>query len=121
MELINIPEEVSIVKESIKDSSDIIKLSIDPNGTHVLQKIISSVKEEKRHEINQTVLDNIDRLVLDPNGVCVVKKFVIGNTDDSLKKVVIDKIEKNCLEIIQSPYGNYIIQHIFEVTKDLII
>ena len=80
MELVNMPEEENVVKEAIKDSKDILRLSLvtiiltfkDVNGTHVMQKIIFAIKEENRSAINEILLENIERLVLDSNGVCVV-------------------------------------------------
>lgn len=74
------PEEENVVKEAIKDSKDILRLSLvtiiltfkDVNGTHVMQKIIFAIKEENRSAINEILLENIERLVLDSNGVCVV-------------------------------------------------
>ena len=56
------PEEENVVKEAIKDSKDILRLSLvtiiltfkDVNGTHVMQKIIFAIKEENRSAINET-------------------------------------------------------------------
>lgn len=42
--------------------------------------------------------------------------MINGNVDTSIKSIIIDKINTNCLEILQNPFGNYIIQHIFDVS-----
>lgn len=81
MEIINTKEEEEIIKVSIKN--DILTLSYvmhmikskqDPNGTHVMQKIIAIIDEKDREYINVTVLNNLLDLVYDANGICVVRK-----------------------------------------------
>jgi hypothetical protein len=72
MELMNMPDEEEIVKASLADPKDIIRLSTDVSGTHVIQKILVGIKEENRGDINETILSNLEKLVLDSNGVCVV-------------------------------------------------
>lgn len=71
IEIINLSGEEELIKEAVKD--DILKLSFNSNGTHVIQKIITSIKETNREHINQTVLCNMDKLINDSNGVCVVR------------------------------------------------
>ena len=70
IEIINMPAEEDLVKESVKDF--ILTLSFDVNGTHVMQKVISCIDEKNREFINKTVLSNINKLVFDSNGICVV-------------------------------------------------
>ncbi len=43
-----------------------------------------------------------------------IKKFINGNKDLAIRKNFLDLIENNSLEIIQNPFGNYIIQHILD-------
>ena len=61
---------------------------------------------------------------MNSNGVCVVsyynimsqlKKFVNSNKSLEFKRKLNTLIQTNCLNIIQNPYGNYIIQHVLEV------
>ena len=67
------PGEEELVKEAIHDS--ILTLSYDINGTHVIQKILSSIDENNREHINKTLLSNFDKLIYDSNGICVVIFF----------------------------------------------
>jgi hypothetical protein len=70
MEIINTKDEEEIIKVSI--NKDILKLSFDSNGTHVIQKIIGIVEEKERDYINKILLDSMIKLVFDANGICVV-------------------------------------------------
>lgn len=45
------------------------------NSNHVIQKILTSVSEEKREGINNLIIDNAAVLTTDVNGVCVVRIF----------------------------------------------
>lgn len=51
---------------------------------------------------------------MDSNGICVLKKFVKGNENIELRKLFLSGILANALEVIQNPFGNYIIQYIFD-------
>lgn len=58
---------------------------------------------------------NLINLVLDANGVCVIKRFMFGNKNQENRTFLMNIIISNGLEIIQNPFGNYIIQYIFEL------
>jgi hypothetical protein len=42
-----------------------------------MQKIITTIDEEKREHINKVILSNLDKLVFDSNGICVVRDNVL--------------------------------------------
>ncbi len=44
-----------------------------------------------------------------------MKKFINSNKCPKIRIFVYEKIKSDCLEIIQSPFGNYAIQYIIEV------
>lgn len=51
--------------------------------------------------------------------------MINGNKDQIVRKSILKIIENNCIEIIQNPFGNYIIQHIidewgYSVCKDVV-
>lgn len=48
------------------------------------------------------------------NGICLVKKFIGNNHLKENKSRIIQIISDNCLEISQNPFGNYVIQYLFE-------
>lgn len=112
IEVKNSPKEEKLLIDIVKDH--ILELAFDSNGTHVMQKIISTINEENRTIINDFIMQNIDKLINDVNGVCVVKKFINGNTNESIRTFLLDYFDCNCIDIIQSPYGNYAIQHLIE-------
>lgn len=65
-----------IEKDIINLSYVKIKITKDINSTHVVQKIIGILKEDRREKINNILFKNLKGLVLDQNGICVVYKFL---------------------------------------------
>jgi F0F1-type ATP synthase delta subunit len=112
IEIINMKEEEELVKECVKNH--VIQLAVNINGTHVMQKIVSCLNENERQHINGLILTNFHRLVFDSNGICVLKKFINGNESPEIRRTVVEKLQQNALEIIQNPFGNYIVQHVFD-------
>lgn len=81
----------------------------------MIQKLISCIEEDKREYINNQIIQNLLKLVLDANGICIAKSFIAGNLSIEIRKKTLDAIITNCLEILQNPFGNYVIQEVFEV------
>ena len=63
IEMINMTEEEFALKDAIKDH--VIPLSFDPNGTHVLQKVLLCLKEENIDFIFDPVYQNLIELSMD--------------------------------------------------------
>lgn len=89
IEMINMPEEEAELREGIK--VHIIDLAFDPNGTHVLQKILLCLKEEQIDFIFDPVLENFIDLAMDQNGLCVIKK-IVGRIQGNEKRIRVGKI-----------------------------
>ena len=80
-----------------------------------MQKILTCFDEKQREIINNEILKHFMTLVMDSNGICIIKAFILSNFDLELRNKIIELIVRNCLEIVQNPYGNYAIQEAFEV------
>ena len=107
-------KEKNIILEYIQSHE--LELAYDTEGTHVLQKILSVFEEEERVNLNKVLCDkiNLNSLCQDAKGICVIKKLIAGTKDENNKRKIVDDIYDNCIEIALSPFGNYIIQLIFE-------
>ena len=73
-DLVNLPEEEDYIRSAL--IGNVIILAKDQQGTHVVQKVLSSFEEGKRVFIFNEVYDNFIELSMDNNGLCVVKKLV---------------------------------------------
>ena len=75
IEIVNLNKNEDLIKE-ILNEENILKLSFNGNGTHILQKIISCFDEDKRLIINKCILENFYDLCMNANGICVVFYFI---------------------------------------------
>ena len=112
IELITSNNEKKIIVNAIKDS--LIELCYDKFGTHILEKIISCFENEYIEFIFDFVEKNFLLLSNHINGICIVKKIVsyLNKKDihEKIKKIIND----NAINLIQHPYGNYVIQTLID-------
>ena len=112
IELITSKNEKKIIINAIKDS--LIELCYDKFGTHILEKIISCFENEYIEFIFDFVEKNFLLLSNHINGICIVKKIVsyLNKKDihEKIKKIIND----NAINLIQHPYGNYVIQTLID-------
>lgn len=87
-------EEEQALEGAIKDN--VICLSFDPNGTHVLQKVLLTVKVNKLDYIFYECYDKLIELSLDANGLCVVKKLITRfSVLPDKRKLLVDKLSEH--------------------------
>ena len=115
IDIINMPEEKKIVLNYILKNESV--LALDSKGTHVLQKFISCTKDEERYELNQNLINLIDKLIINPFGVCVLIQLVKHTKDKNITKKLANYITKgDPLSFIQHPYANYAVQSLISNT-----
>lgn len=91
-------------------TGNVVQLSMDSNGTHVVQAIIKHFREERvvgfAHEISS--MDNVLlQVACNCHGICVLKALI-----DKLKthrQVLSKSICRLSFELAQDPFGNYAI------------
>jgi len=72
--MISIEEEEKMIEIAIKDK--VLDMAYDGNATHVLQKLLTSLSEEKLDYVFYPVMDDFVNLSMDANGLCVLKKVI---------------------------------------------
>jgi len=112
IQIINLKDEEEVLKCAL--NGNVFKLSFNSNGTHIIQKIISCFEEEKREFLNDFIIENLSKMCNNANGISVIQKFINQNRNEDVKSRIIKQFQKECLEIVQDPYGNYAIQYAFD-------
>ena len=112
LEKITSPKIENIILESIENCE--ISMAYDLNSTHVLQKILTSIKDINRKKLNEIILKNTKDLALNSNSIFLLKKFISTITIEDNKKRLINILSKYCISLAQNPYGNYAIQYLLE-------
>ena len=77
IDLINLQEEEDFIRDIIK--GHVVVLSLDSQGTHVVQKVIICFDEEKRGFVFEEIMKEFIEVGTNSNGLCVIKKL-ISNT-----------------------------------------
>jgi len=114
IEHINNINQSEIILNAIKN--DILDLSLDTYGCHVIEKIIMCFNEDLIGFIYEIAIESFMTLANNANGLCIIKIIMIDaskkETIEKLKKLIID----NCMYLIENPYGNYTIQIVLDVS-----
>ena len=107
-------DEKKLISEYISNHE--LELAFDPEGTHVLQKVICCFPENEREDLNNILYipENLNALSQDAKGMCVMKKLIANTKNKDNKMKILDGVYSHCNEIAQNPFGNYVIQYIFE-------
>ena len=106
----------NIVIKSIENKE--LEMSFNNNATYVFQKIIEKIPDYERLNTNEIIINNIINLALDSDCVFIVEKFISSITIKENKEKIKDIICQNCIQLATSPFGNYLIQYLFQVWKD---
>ena len=105
--------EKMIIVRSIENV--IQDLCFDTFGVHVIEKIFGSFEESFYFPILNYVKNNFLLLANNVNGICVVKKVLTmihkRNLHEELKQIT----KLNVMNLIQNPFGKYVIQVILDI------
>ena len=99
----------------MNSESNIIKLSFDLYGTHVIEKILEHFNIELLLQVITLICNDFLFIANNPNGLCVVKKVIEVANNTMYFDIVNEQLTKNALLLIQNPYGNYTLQHALDV------
>ena len=114
IEYLKTKKEKEMILNYIKNYE--MELSLNQNGTHVIKKIINSIEENEREDLTLNLLKetNIKILCVDSKGICIIRQLIKSIKNETYQNLLIYTIFKNCKNIAENPFGNYVIQFIFE-------
>jgi hypothetical protein len=106
------PIELSIMVNAC--SNFCLQLCQDPQGVHVIEKFITTYKDEAVSQIYAIIIQNLSFLSMNVNGLCATKKIVTESRNIMIKQIIRDAIKQDAVNLIQHVYGNYVIQTALE-------
>lgn len=106
--------EYHLLISCFNDINKILQASLNPNGSYVIQKLISHTPEVFRENFNVMLLKIVSLLYFNMYGVCIVKKFMSCTKNEFIINQILDLISKNLIYISRDQYGNYLIQFILQ-------
>jgi len=113
---VNTFELRDIVLKSIENKE--LEMAFNNNATYVLQKIIGIVPDIERLNMNEIIINNLIDLAINSDCIFIVEKFISTITIKENKEKINQIICENCIKLASDPYGNYLIQYLFQIWKD---
>merc|ERR1719162_2048410 len=88
---------------------------MDPNGTHVIQRLLFCFMPPFTDWIYCPVVANLLEVAHHPYGLCVLKKCIAQTkAPGKHQDLLLAQLSMHALDLVQSPYGNYAVQHALE-------
>ena len=112
----NSKDEEQYIKECIENHLE--TLCYGSNSSHVIQKVLKSVKEVDREYINTYIMGNLIDLCLNPNGICVVKEYIDTTESDFYMRAIVSIFEIETHKLTFDQFGNFGIQEVIKVFGD---
>lgn len=116
VDLVNLEAEEKFFEQVLK--THVGKLAVDQQGTHIIQKVITSFTEANRQFVFDEIKEDFLSVSKTSHGLCVIKKLVANTTFQVNRDSMVEFISQNAIELIQDPYGNYAVQEIMDKWKD---
>lgn len=112
VDLTTLDEEEKFFEGALK--GHVGKLAIDQQGTHIIQKVITSFVEHNRQFAFDEITEAFKSVSKTSHGLCVIKKLVANTTIVENRNKLIEFCRLNSVELMQDPYGNYAIQEVMD-------
>ncbi|KAL6927868.1 hypothetical protein ACO0SA_004491 [Hanseniaspora valbyensis] len=114
-ELMEFDEGVQALIDTFK--GNIISLSENLNGNHVIQELLASLNPKDIQFIFDEVYENIEEVSVERHGCCVLQRCIDNGDSNQISKLC-ELILKHTLELSKDPFGNYVVQYILQMEKD---
>lgn len=105
-------EEEEVIKQIIEKV--IPNLAYGDNSTHVIQKLIIAIPEQRREYINTFIIANLIELCLSSNGICIIKEFINSNQSIPISEILLSRFEIEANKLTNDQYGNFAIQEVIQ-------
>ncbi|PON95657.1 Coatomer beta subunit [Trema orientale] len=112
IETLKTPEQFSMVVSSLR--SDTVTLIKNMNGNHVAQRCLQYLVPEHSEFLFEAAIMNCVELATDRHGCCVLQKC-LSHSDGERRHRLICEIASNAIILSQDPFGNYVVQYVFEL------
>lgn len=132
IEFITTREQIQTVINALKNR--VVELIQDLNGNHVIQKCLNRLSSEdaqvycpnREPTISQT---NLQQFIFDTVGAncivvgthrhgCCVLQRCIDHATGIQKARLIDQITNSAFQLVQDPFGNYVLQYIVDLQEE---
>ena len=114
IEFINTDEQVQAIVFALSDR--VVELVQDLNGNHVIQKCLNKLGAEKCQFIYDAVGVHCVVVGTHRHGCCVLQRC-IDHATGFQRAQLISRITHCAFDLVQDPFGNYVIQYILDLDE----
>lgn len=114
-ELMEFDEGIAALVDTFK--GNIIPLSENLNGNHVIQELLTSLSPKNIQFIFDEIYSSIEEVSVERHGCCVLQRCIDNGGPKQISKLC-ELILQHTLELSNDPFGNYVVQYILQMEKD---
>ena len=114
IEFVNTQEQVQTIIHAL--STRVVELVQDLNGNHVIQKCLNRLGAENSQFIYDAVGTHCVIVGTHRHGCCVLQRCVDHATGFQ-RAQLIARITQNAFNLVQDPFGNYVVQYILDLDE----
>ncbi|KAJ0396975.1 hypothetical protein P43SY_008637 [Pythium insidiosum] len=92
---------------------DAVRLCIDSNGNHVVQRALQCLRAEHNQFVFDAVSQECTTVGTHRHGCCVLQRC-LDAANDAQRRAVIAQVERHAMKLMQDPYGNYVVQYVLD-------
>ncbi|KAJ2876330.1 hypothetical protein GGH93_000830 [Coemansia aciculifera] len=112
IELLSTQEQIDLVISALRGG--VVLLIRDLNGNHVIQKCLSRLSSRNNQFIYDSVASSCCDVATHRHGCCVFQRC-IDFAAESQKSQLVDVIISQALQLVQDPFGNYVVQYVLDL------
>ncbi|KAK4212858.1 Pumilio y domain family member 4 [Rhypophila decipiens] len=116
IEHVTTPVQIHIIREALQHQ--VVELIQDLNGNHVIQKCLNKLTARDAEFIFNAVGNNCIEVGTHRHGCCVLQRC-IDHADGDQKKWLIARITDHAYQLVQDPFGNYVVQYIIDLNEPI--
>lgn len=114
IEYVSTPDQTKLIIEAMR--FDVVQLIQDLNGNHVIQKCLNHLSSLDAQFIFDAVGKNCIIVGTHRHGCCVLQRCV-DHASGLQKGELVRQISQNALNLVQDPFGNYVVQYILDLSE----
>lgn len=100
-----------IIVDALKD--DAVRLCIDSNGNHVIQRALQFMPSEYNQFVFDAVCKECTTVGTHRHGCCVLQRCLDAANKEQKHEIIL-QVEKHAMKLMQDPYGNYVVQYVLD-------
>ncbi|OTA54927.1 ARM repeat-containing protein [Hypoxylon sp. EC38] len=116
IEFVTTRAHINIIIQALRHR--VVDLIQDLNGNHVIQKCLNKLSADDAQFIFNAVGNNCIAVGTHRHGCCVLQRCIDHASGDQ-KLWLVNKITENATQLVQDPFGNYVVQYIIDLNESI--